>query len=313
MGTPAFAVPSLQSLLDAGHAVVAAATAPDKPRGRGQRVLPTPVKDLALRRGIPVLEPASVRDPQFASDLTALSPDLFVVVAFRILPPQVFTIPPLGSFNLHASLLPRYRGAAPINWALINGETETGVTTFFLREQVDTGAMLFQERVAITPDDDAGSLHDRLAEAGARLVLRTVAAIERGEATPVPQDDSLATPAPKIFRQDCVVRWEEGSVRVIDRIRGLAPSPGAFTTLRGRVVKVYRAARGGPVVPAPPGTVTVEGGRILVATPDGAVDVKELQQEGRKRMGAEEFLRGYSLQSGDRFDEPVNPPSAPRG
>lgn len=298
MGTPVFAVPSFAALLDAGYDVPAAVTAPDRPRGRGQHMAPTPVKGLAASRGIPVLEPASLRAPEFAEELRTLRADLFVVVAFRILPPSVFTIPPLGSFNLHASLLPKYRGAAPINWALINGDSETGVTTFFLREAVDTGAMLLQEKVPIDPQDDAGALHDRLAQAGATLVLRTVRAIEQGKAVPQPQDDTLATPAPKIFREDCHLRWEQPARELVNRVRGLSPAPGAFTLHAGRMLKVYRAA----VVPgaqgAAPGVVLPGEGRILVGTGSGCLELLELQQEGRRRMDAAEFLRGYPLEPG---------------
>jgi methionyl-tRNA formyltransferase len=301
MGTPEFAVPSFLALLDAGYSVAAAVTAPDRPRGRGLHVLPTPVKSVALGRGIPVLEPPALRDPAFAADLRALGADLFVVVAFRILPVEVFTLPPLGSFNLHASLLPKYRGAAPINWAIINGETETGVTTFFLREKVDTGAMLLQRRVPIGPDDDAGALHDRLAQVGAEVVLGTVRAIERGEAVPLQQDDAGATPAPKIFRDDCRIRWDAPAAAVVNRIRGLSPSPGAFTTHAGRVLKIFRAVRTDTHGSSAPGVVVVEEGRIMAGTGEGAVELRELQQEGRKRMGAGEFLRGYPLASGDRL------------
>jgi methionyl-tRNA formyltransferase len=298
MGTPEFAVPSFAALLEAGYAVAAAVTAPDKPRGRGQKTAPTPVKTLAEFRGIPVLEPAALRAPEFAQELRTLRADLYVVVAFRILPPPVFTIPPLGAINLHASLLPKYRGAAPINWALINGDSETGVTTFFLREAVDTGAMLLQERVPIHPQDDAGALHDRLALVGAALVLRTVRAIEQGGAVPLPQDDTLATPAPKIFREDCRLRWERPAWELVNRVRGLSPVPGAFTLHEGRTLKVYRAAALPGVQGAAPGAVLPGEGRILVGTGSGCLELLELQLEGRKRMGAAEFLRGYPLEPG---------------
>jgi methionyl-tRNA formyltransferase len=301
MGTPEFAVPSLEALCQAGYPILAVVTGADKPRGRGQRLSPTPVKQSALRHTIPVLEPASVKDPAFAQQLLRLRPDLAVVVAFRILPPPVFTVPRLGTFNLHASLLPRYRGAAPINWAIMNGETETGVTTFFLEQVVDTGAMLLQARVSIEPEDDAGTLHDRLAGVGARIVLDTVRMIERGEAKPQPQDNGEATPAPKIFKEQCRILWNRPAEQLQNFVRGLAPHPAAWTMHGDHLLKVYRtrSVKGGQS--GIPGVVTVTDTSLMVAAQDGHVEILELQQEGRRRMTAMEFLRGYSLTSGDHW------------
>lgn len=301
MGTPDFAVPSLRALAVDGHTIVSVVTAPDKARGRGQRVSATPVKEEALRLGLPLLQPDSLRDPAFVEALRALQADVFVVVAFRILPSDVFTLPRLGAFNLHASLLPRYRGAAPINWALINGDTETGVTTFFLREKVDTGNMILQRRLAVGPDTTAGELHDALMTLGADAVVDTVRLIARGEAPGLEQDDTLATPAPKIFRADCAIDWSAAARRVHDRIRGLSPHPAAWTLHGAAQLKLYRTRVSDSPAPGPAGTVTVIDGRLIVTCGDGAVEVLELQQEGRRAMTAAEFLRGYTFTPGDKL------------
>jgi methionyl-tRNA formyltransferase len=228
-----------------------------------------------------------------------LDPDVIVVVAFRILPPEVFLLPRLGSFNLHASLLPQYRGAAPINWAIIRGEKETGVTTFFLEEKVDTGTLLFQERIPILPEDDAGSVHDRLAGLGAELVLKTVQAIEGGTARPLPQDERLASSAPKIFKEDCRIRWSEPAEAIHNRIRGLSPLPAAFTLHGGKTIKLYRSRVLEAPSSAPPGTIEISGDMLLVHTGDRKLEIRELQQEGKKRLGVQAFLRGYRITSGE--------------
>jgi methionyl-tRNA formyltransferase len=299
MGTPDFAVPSLTGLLEAGYPVVGVVTGPDKPRGRGQKLSPTPVKEIAVLHHLPVLQPPTVKDPAFAEAVQALEPDIAVVVAFRILPRTVFSIPRLGSFNLHASLLPKYRGAAPIQWAIINGDAETGVTTFFLEDRVDTGEMLFQERIAIHPDDDAGSVHDRLAVLGAQLVLRTVEHIARGDVRPLPQQASLATAAPKIFKEDCHIRWDATAESIRNLVRGLSPAPGAWCLHEGRVLKVYKSRVKPAAGSAAPGTVSVDEQGLSVKTADQSLLLLELQQEGRRRMTAEEFLRGYPIRTGD--------------
>ncbi|MBL0176835.1 MAG: methionyl-tRNA formyltransferase [Ignavibacteria bacterium] len=301
MGTPDFAVPSLRKLLGSPHRVVAVVTAPDEARGRGQKVTPTPVKAAALDAGIPVLQPASLRDPAFIDALRALSADVFVVVAFRILPREVFTLPARGSFNLHASLLPKYRGAAPINWALINGETESGVTSFFLKEKVDTGTVILQERLAAPPDMTAGELHDALSMLGAEVVLRTVDAIADGTAVARDQDDALATPAPKIFRDTCAIDWSRSAPQLHNFIRGLSPFPGAWTRHGERVLKIYRTRVSDTGRPLPPGSVLAHGGSLIVHCGDGALDILELKQEGRKAMNAAEFLRGYRFEEDARI------------
>ncbi len=294
MGTPEFAVQSLEILLENGYDVAAVVTVPDKPAGRGQRVATSAVKECAVRRGLALLQPASVKDPAFVAELSAIGADLFVVVAFRILPPEVFRLPRLGAFNLHASLLPKYRGAAPINWAIIRGERESGVTTFFLRESVDTGSMILQARTPIGPDTTAGELHDRLAEIGAEIVLHTVRLIEAGKAQPKDQDNTLATPAPKIFREGCRIDWSRPAREVHDFVRGLSPRPCAHTSDGATNLRVYRtrlcdAGGSGKA----PGSVRSDAGRLFVACGDGWVELLELQQEGKRPLSAEEFLRGY--------------------
>lgn len=303
MGTPEFAVPSLELLIGSGYSIPAVVTAPDKPRGRGQQLSPTPVKEISLKHNIAVLQPAALTDPAFIQQLVSVAPDLIVVVAFRILPREVFTVPGSGSFNLHASLLPKYRGAAPINWAIINGEKETGVTTFFLQEKVDTGSILLQARLPILPEDNAGTVHDKLAEVGAEIVLHTVRLIEQGKATPKQQDDSLASPAPKIFKEDCRINWNRPAPAIHNRIRGLSPHPAAFTMHGDKVIKLYRSSLSPMRSQQLPGTVLLDGGRLLVTTADHLLSIEELQLEGRKRMPVGEFLRGYPLRTGELFGE----------
>ncbi len=302
MGTPDFAVPSLEILLNNQYGIAAVVTAPDKPRGRGQQVSFTPVKEFALKHSLPVLQPESLKEPSFISSLQELHPDLFVVVAFRILPKEVFLIPAKGAFNLHASLLPKYRGAAPINWAIINGEKESGVTTFFLQEKVDTGNILLQARVAIGETMTAGELHDVLADVGAEIVLQTVLLIELGKANPRSQNDTLASPAPKIFKDDCRIQWQKSSKEVHNFIRGLSPYPTAWTTHDGKLLKIYRSQITARQHSMKAGEVLVDGSTLCVGTADGAIEILELQQEGKKKLAVAEFLRGYHFSVGAVFN-----------
>jgi methionyl-tRNA formyltransferase len=306
MGTPEFALPSLKILLAHQYNIVAVTTAPDKPQGRGQRLAPSPVKELALAHNLRVLQPENLKAPDFVSTVTQLQPDLIVVVAFRILPREIFTVPKLGSFNLHASLLPRYRGAAPIQWALINGEEETGVTTFLLQEKVDTGSVLLQARVRIDPDETAGELHDRLADLGAQVVLQSVRTIELGSAQPQSQDELLASLAPKIFKEDSRIDWKKSAREIHNFVRGVSPAPCAWTTHSGKTLRIYRTKLLEPTASAdaedmPGEVVRVEKDLVLVQTGIGSLSIIELQQEGRRRMGIAEFLRGYQLSVGDRL------------
>ncbi|MEK6571223.1 MAG: methionyl-tRNA formyltransferase [Bacteroidota bacterium] len=303
MGTPEFAIPSLKILLENQYEVMAAVTAPDKPRGRGQRLSSPPVKEFASKHSLAVFQPLSLKDKEFVNQIVQLSPDLIAVVAFRILPREVFEIPRYGSFNLHASLLPKYRGAAPINWAIIKGEKETGVTTFLLQEKVDTGSIILQARVKIGEDETAGELHDRLAAVGAEIVLQTVRLIELGKAKPHAQDESLASPAPKIHREMCRIDWAKTAQEVHNFVRGLSPDPCAFTFHNGKLLNIYRTKKTGVKVhEASPGLVVSKTDKELqVVTEDEALAIEELQQGGKKRMQIEEFLRGYRLDRGDRL------------
>jgi methionyl-tRNA formyltransferase len=302
MGTPEFAVPSLNKLLQNNYTIAAVVTVPDAPSGRGQKLTGSAVKGAALAHSLPLLQPESLKESGVLEHLRSLDADVFVVVAFRILPKEMFLIPRLGSFNLHASILPRYRGAAPIQWAVINGETETGVSTFFLQEKVDTGNILLQRTTPIGDDESAGEVHDRLALLGAEVVLETVRLIEAGKAVPRPQDNSLASPAPKIFKEQCRIDWNKPSRTVHNLIRGLSPRPGAWTLHNSNLLKMYKARPLDGGRPAgQPGTVLEADQRLCVGTGDGVIEITDLQQEGKKTLTAAAFLRGYPLKRGDRL------------
>ena len=301
MGTPDFAVPSLDALVDAGLAPVAVVTVPDKPAGRGQRVRASAVKQAAERHGLPVLQPASLRDAAFQDALAALRPDILAVVAFRILPPEVYETARLGAFNLHGSLLPAYRGAAPIQRAIMDGVAETGVTTFFLRQTVDTGDVILRRAVPVGPDDTGGDIHDALARVGAEAVVETVRRIAEGRAEALPQDDALASPAPKIFREHGEIDWSRPAADVHDHVRALSPVPGAWTTWApdgdAEALKILRTRRldgeGAPSAAA--GRVIEADRRLVVACGEGAVEVVEVQRTGKRRMDAAAFLNGVEL------------------
>lgn len=297
MGTPDFAVPSLKLLTESAIEVAGVVTAPDRKAGRGLKLRQSAVKQYAVEQGLPVLQPEKLRNPAFLEELKGLRADLFVVVAFRMLPEMVWNMPPKGSINLHASLLPQYRGAAPINWAVINGETETGLTTFFLKHEIDTGNILFQDKEPIHEDDTAGTLHDRLMERGAQLVLKTVQAIASGEYTeqPQPEESGQLKKAPKIFREDCKINWHQPVEVIYNFIRGLSPFPTAFTELDGKVFKIYFAEKLYIDHQYEPGTFTTDEGnnRILIAAQDGYLVPTMVQLEGKKRMPVEEFMLGY--------------------
>jgi methionyl-tRNA formyltransferase len=307
MGTPEFAVPSLTQLVEAGYRPEAVVTGPDRPRGRGQEVSPTPVKTAAQEAGIDtILQPEDVESDAFAQDVADLNPDVIVVVAFKILPPTVFETATKGAFNLHGSLLPKYRGAAPINWAIMNGETETGVTTFFLKAKVDTGNVILKKRMSIGPNETAGEVHDRMKVLGAEAVVETVRRIEQGTAETRPQDDSQATPAPKIHTEDCEIPWQRPSADVHNHVRGLSPYPGAWTVHDDTRLKVYRTRRAEG--DGAPGTVLEADDRLVVACSTGAVEIRTIQQPGKQRLDATDFLNGYALTGGDRFDVPEGDP-----
>jgi len=301
MGTPEFAVPSLNILLENGYEIPAVVTVPDRKKGRGLVESYSDVKKYALEKGIKVLQPEKLKDENFISELRALEPDLIVVVAFRILPREVYTIPKLGSFNLHASLLPKYRGAAPINWAIINGEKETGVTTFFLQDKVDTGNIIIQRKVRIDEDETAGTLHDKLSYIGKEVVLDTVRRIEADDIGVFPQDDALASPAPKIFKEDCKINWDAPVEKVYNFIRGLSPYPTAWTTLDGKNVKIYLAGEIEMKAGSSPGTIHIDGKKIFVDTADEKLEITELQLEGKKRVFASDFVNGLQETEGLKF------------
>ncbi len=298
MGTPEFAVPSLEILVQNKVNVVAVVTAPDKPQGRGQKIVFSPVKVCALKHNVPVLQPANLKSPDFIEELRSFNADLQVVVAFRMLPEVIWSMPPRGTFNLHASLLPQYRGAAPINWAIIKGEKETGVTTFFLRHDIDTGNIIHQEREVIHDDDDAGTLYERLMTKGAGLVLKTVEAIQTGDGKATPQaTDVVIKHAPKIFKETCEIKWDQPAESIRNFVRGLSPYPAAWTVIRGKNFKIYKTAlasfSGGAQNPGE--YVTDNKNYLYFKTADRWLSIEELQPEGKKRMPIGDFLRGNTL------------------
>ncbi|GAB4042110.1 methionyl-tRNA formyltransferase [Spirosoma jeollabukense] len=298
MGTPDFAVASLQRLLVAGCLVVAVVTAPDRPSGRGLHLTPSPVKKAAEAANLPVLQPEKLRDPAFLEQLASYNADLQIVVAFRMLPEVVWSMPTIGTFNLHGSLLPQYRGAAPINWAIINGETETGVTTFFIEKEIDTGQMIFQDYEPIYPDDNAGTVHDRLMERGASLVVKTVHAIEAGDYPRLPQPASNdLKSAPKLSRETTEVNWNQPAQVIRNFVRGLSPYPTAWTLINGKVFKLYDVsiANESPFTAEPGQAYSDNKKVIMVRAADGWLRIDTLQAEGKRRMTAEEFLRGNKL------------------
>lgn len=292
MGTPGFAVPSLKTLIDNKYNVVSVVTVPDKKKGRGQVISESAVKLLALENRIDILQPINLKDIEFTEKIRSLHPDLIIVVAFRILPKEIFTIPRFGSFNLHASLLPKYRGAAPINWAIINGETETGVTSFFLKEKVDTGNVIIQKKISIDPDDNAGTLHDKLAELGAEAVLETVRLIEKGNFSVSEQDNSLASPAQKIFREDCQINWEQRALNIHNFVRGLSPYPGSYTCLENKNIKIHKTNITEIRSLDNPGKIFIENKKLFVSAEDNLIEIMELQPEGKKRISALDFING---------------------
>jgi len=298
MGTPEFAVPSLEILVENKLNVVAVITAPDKPQGRGQKLTASPVKESARKHNIPVLQPTNLKSPEFLEELKRYNANLQVVVAFRMLPEIVWAMPSLGTFNLHASLLPQYRGAAPINWAIINGEKETGATTFFLKHEIDTGSIIFQEKEKINDDDDAGKLYERLMHKGASLVLKTVKAIEEGKYPSVPQTEAETKHAPKIFKETCEIDWNQPSESIRNFVRGLSPYPAAWTTLNEKVFKVFRVQStvNSPQSTVNPGEIETDNKTYLkIKTQDGWISILEFQPEGKKKMSVEEFFRGNKI------------------
>lgn len=300
MGTPDFAVKSLQAILEAGFNVVGVITAPDRPAGRGRKLKESAVKTYAKSQNLKVLQPANLKSEDFQTKLKELDPNIQVIVAFRMLPKSVWDLPEYGTFNLHASLLPQYRGAAPINWAIINGETRTGVSTFFLDEKIDTGEMIFQEEVEIEESENVGSLHDRLMETGAELVVKTLKAIANDEVVRKPQSDTTSLrPAPKLSRENTKVDWDAPVDEIYDLIRGLNPYPAAWCNLEDSSekvqVKIYDVEKLKQEHHLPNGTVTVTDGKIRVAAMDGYIIINEIQLPGKRKMTSKALLNGFSF------------------
>ena len=311
-GSPEFAIPSLRALMESPNKedeVIGVVTQPDRPKGRGRKLTPPPVKVLAQQYNLPIYQPETVKDPTFLKEVEKIAPDLLVVVAFgQILPKALLEIPPLGGINVHPSLLPKYRGAAPINWTLIQGETIAGITIIRLSPRMDSGDILFQRAMSIKPDDTFGTLHDKLAIFGAEMLLETLHRMKRGMLVPVPQDDALATYAPKLKKEDCLINWEKSAQEIANLIRGLDPQPGAYTYLEGKLLKLFHP-RVIPLTPqnSLPGTiieVTSEG--LQIATRQGILVVKEVQLEGRKRLAVSEFIKGQSNLIGKRLGKDIN-------
>jgi methionyl-tRNA formyltransferase len=315
MGTPEFAVASLDALLKAGYMIVGVITAPDRPAGRGMKMNESAIKRYALEHNLKILQPEKLKNPEFLEELKSLHADIQVVVAFRMLPEPVWNMPPKGTINLHASLLPQYRGAAPINWAVINGEKETGVTTFKLQHEIDTGNILLQESFPIGEDETAGELHDRMKEIGGKLLVKTMAGIVDGTLKEMPQstpdsyrvtihhpiaNESPLKPAPKIFTETCKIDFTKTTAEVYNLIRGLSPFPGAFTELNGKMLKIYRSKKDTSPNPSKKGDSgpfeTDEKSFLKFACADGYIHALEVQLEGKKKMGVEEFLKGYRFE-----------------
>ncbi len=298
MGTPEFAVPSLKVLLENKINVVAVVTAPDKPQGRGQKIVYSPVKECALQYNVPVLQPTNLKSPEFLEELKSYNANLQIVVAFRMLPEAVWAMPSLGTFNLHASLLPQYRGAAPINWAVINGEKETGITTFFLKHEIDTGSIIYQEKETIYSDDTVGTLYERLMNKGGELVLKTIRSIEAGNYPSVPQPTDVEIKhAPKIFKETCQIDWNKPSEQIRNFVRGLSPYPAAWGIINEKTFKIFKVS----VADKKAGETTVglpdtdNKNYLYIRTSDGWISIDELQPEGKRRMTIQDFFRGNKL------------------
>lgn len=307
MGTPEFAVPSLEALLRSDDQVVGVVTQPDRPKGRGHQLAPPPVKLSAEQAEIPVLQPLKIRTPEFLQALSDWRPDLIVVTAYgRILHTPILRLPPMGCVNVHGSLLPKYRGAAPVQWAVINGETETGITTMLMDEGMDTGPILLQEKLAISPNDTAGTLSSRLAERGGRLLIDTIARLKAGTLMPKKQDDGQATLAPLLKKEDGLIDWTSDATAIADRVRGLSPWPGAYTFFGAERWSIWKAASNGGAAADKPGTiVAVNKQAIVVATGDGLLDIREIQTANSKRMSVGQFLAGHRVMAGGQLGSSV--------
>lgn len=305
LGTPEFAVPSLERIVAAGHRVLAVYTQPDRPRGRERELAAPPVKRAALALGLPVRQPERIRRPEVVAELAALAPEAMVVVGYgQIIPQSIIDIPPLGIVNVHASLLPRYRGAAPVQWAIVRGENVTGVTTMLIDAGLDTGGILLRRETPIAPGEDAVALSARLAQMGAGLLIETLEGLRAGTLTPVPQDHAQATLAPILRKEDGLIDWTRPAAEIANRVRGLVPWPGAYTWFRGQRLHVWRARAVAENASAPPGTLVASGRRLGATCGEGTfLEMLEVQLEGRKRVTAEAFLNGQHIKMGERLGE----------
>lgn len=299
-GTPEFAVASLAKILEAGYEVAAVVTMPDKIAGRGHKLIQSDVKKFASQQGLKVLQPENLKSPLFISELKEINADVFVVIAFRMLPEAVWSMPPRGTFNLHASLLPKYRGAAPINRAVMNGDTKTGVTTFFLKHEIDTGDIIQQKEITILPDDDAGNVHDKLMSLGADMVVDSLNDIKNGDVKTYPQPEGDYLPAPKIYKETCKINFEETALRIHNKVRGLAPYPGAYAMVKDSEdnvseIKIFKTRLPENIIieKGNPGTLVIKKDRLFVITGDSPLEIMELQPAGKRRMTADAYLRGY--------------------
>lgn len=301
MGTPDFAISSLDILMKGPHEIAGVITAPDKPAGRGQKMKESAVKKYAKKHGLYILQPTNLKDEHFQEELATLKADIQVVVAFRMLPPSVWDMPPEGTINLHASLLPKYRGAAPIHWAIIKGEKETGVTTFRLQHEIDTGNILFQEKTPIGPDETTGDLYERLKELGAALVEKTINAIDEGTVEPRPQNEDEVTKAPKLNRENCRISFDQPASDVHNFIRGLNPWPGAWTVLNDQQCKIFKSSPTGKKSVERAGYLCEHEGSLWVSCQEEWLKIEQLQLEGRKKMSGTDFVNGYSIESETGF------------
>lgn len=300
LGTPDFAVESLRRIHEGGYNIVGVVTMPDKPAGRGHKLLQSPVKQYAVEHNLKLMQPVNLKDSAFVNELRSLQANLFIVIAFRMLPEIVWSMPELGTFNLHASLLPKYRGAAPINWAVMNGDTETGVTTFFLKHEIDTGDILRQERIEIKSTDNVGDVHDKLMMLGADLTMDTIQHIIAGDLRPIPQDELLQgvepTPAPKIFKETCRIDWQRNMIDIHNHVRGLSPYPAAWTEFENKNGELLSAkifeTKTSDKTATTPGKITIDGNRLFIDCNDNQIEILSLQVAGKRRMPTADFLRG---------------------
>lgn len=302
LGTPDFAVASLKSIHESNHTVLAVVTMPDKPAGRGHKLQASPVKKIATENNLPVLQPANLKDKDFIKELSSYNADIFVVVAFRMLPEVVWNMPPLGTVNLHGSLLPNYRGAAPINWAIMNGDDKTGVTTFQLKHKIDTGNILLRAETNISKEDNVGTVHDRLMSIGSELIVETLDKLQEGKITPIDQEsliESSFKEAPKLFKNDCLINWRNNTVNIHNQIRGLSPYPCAFTKLVNNKtnevinLKIYKSEKSNKKITS--GEISVEGKQVFIGTMDGAIELIDVHLAGKKRMKITDLLNGFNL------------------